>query len=216
MGGRRLGLARERLARLAERFRTDGEVLLLLGECELALGEREAALAAWARVAPSSPFFGRTALLRATHLINSGRYTPAEEILLDSLSRPAGPERYDLERALSRLYRFEGRWDDVRRVLRGSWSRANDRSGLLKELFFLDTTPVPVEALQLALEKADDGDDRVWLGRANQAILTGRFDDAAGWLDKCVGRRPERPRGLEGAARPGDGDRRPSAFLGRT
>ena len=129
MNAGRLGVARERLARLAERFQSDGEVHVLLGECELARGNREDALAAWARVAPSSEHFGRAALLRATHLINSGRYTPAEEILLQALVQPARPERYELERALSRLYRFQGRSDDVRRVLRGSWTRALDRAG---------------------------------------------------------------------------------------
>jgi enediyne biosynthesis protein E4 len=193
MEARRFGVARERLARLAERFTNDGETLLRLGECELALGNRERALSAWARVASSSPFFGRAALLRATHLINSGRYTPAGEVLLESLSQPAWPEQFELERALSRLYRFEGRSDDVRRALRGSWSRAPNPAAILKELWFHDTTPVPVEALLLALEKADQGDDRVWLGRANQAILTGRFGDAAGWVDRCVARRPFDP-----------------------
>jgi tetratricopeptide (TPR) repeat protein len=189
----RYGAARERLVRLASGWSNDGEVLLLLGECELAKGNRDLALAAWAKIARSSTFFGKAALLLATHLINSGRYTAAEEVLLESLANDALPERYERERALSRLYRFEGRSDDVRRVLRGSWSRAPDPVGVLKELWFHDTTPVPVEALQLALTKADDADDRVWLGRANQAILTGRFDEAAGWLDRCLGRRPVDP-----------------------
>jgi tetratricopeptide (TPR) repeat protein len=186
----RFGAARERLARLASSWTTDDEVFLLLGECELAKGNREQAIAAWSRIGSSSPLFGKAALLRSTHLINSGRYTPAEAVLLEALADSAYPERYELERALSRVYRFEGRTDDVRRVLRGSWPRAADPAGVLKELWFHDTTPVPVEALQLALEKADDTDDRVWLGRANQGILTGRFPYAAGWIDRCLLRRP--------------------------
>src|SRR5436305_633237 len=104
---KRFGVAGERLARLADHWPADGEVLLLLGECELARGRREAALAAWARVPPASPSFARAALLRATHLINMGKYTPAEEVLLTALAREAtGPaQRYELERALSRVYR---------------------------------------------------------------------------------------------------------------
>ena len=31
----------------------------------------------------------------------------------------------------------------------------------------------------------------MWLGRGNHAILTGRFDEAAQWLDRCLTRRPE-------------------------
>ena len=57
----------------------------------------------------------------------------------------------------------------------------------------LDHSPLPAEALQVALDKADDDDDRVWLGRANHALLTGRFADAADWLDRCLRRRPDDP-----------------------
>src|SRR5262249_40867368 len=149
----RYGAARERLARLAEGWPEDGEVLLLLGECELGRGRRAAALAAWAQVPPASPSFARAALLRATHLINMGQYTSAEELLTAALARPAlaGADRYEPERAVRRLYRFEGRQDEVRRVLRASWCRAPDPAGVLKELFLLDQSPIPAEALQLAL-----------------------------------------------------------------
>jgi enediyne biosynthesis protein E4 len=69
----RFAVAQKQLSRLGRTWTGSGEVDLLLGECELARGQRELALAAWARVPPTSPFFGRGALLRATHLINSGR-----------------------------------------------------------------------------------------------------------------------------------------------
>src|SRR5262249_26374912 len=36
-------------------------------------------------------------------------------------------------------------------------------------------------------------DDRVWLGRANLAIRSGRFDEARSWLDACRQRRPGDP-----------------------
>jgi enediyne biosynthesis protein E4 len=191
----RLGAARQRLVRLADSWAVDGEVLLLLGECEVGSGRREAALTAWARIPPASPFFARAALLRATHLINMGRYTPAEEVLITALSRPdlARADRHELERTLSRLYRFEGRQDDIRRVLRASWCRSPDPVGVLKELFLLDHSPIPAEALELALEKADGRDDRVWLGRANLALLAGDFDAAAAWLGRCLERRPDDP-----------------------
>jgi tetratricopeptide (TPR) repeat protein len=190
MTAKRFAIAREQLVGLATTYAGDSEVQFLLGECELARGNREEALAAWAKVGKSSPFFGRAALGRATHLINSGRYRLAEEVLIDSLADRDRPERFELERAQSRLYRFEGRTDDVRRVLRSSFAQAPDPASILRELWFHDTTPVPVEALLLALEKADASDDRVWLGLANQAILTGRFADAATWIDRCLAARP--------------------------
>ncbi len=193
MGAGRFGVASARLSRLAPRWTNKGEVFLLLGESELKRGHREEALAAWAKLPPSSPFFGQASLRRATDLTNTGHYRPAEEALLQALAAPAPAPRYELERALSRVYRFEGRFDDVRRVIRGSWSRSVIPAGDLKELWALDHSPMPVESWRIALEKADDNDDRVWLGRANVAILTGRFAEAVPWLDRCALGRPDDP-----------------------
>ncbi len=199
-------LASARLSRLSERWTNDGEVYLLLGESELERGRNEpsdrrteaqaagaAALAAWARVPAESPYFGRASLFRATHLINTGRYTPAEEVLLTALAQPRDATRYELERALSRLYRFQGRFGEVREIVRGSWSVSTTPAADLKELWSIDHSPMPVEAWKRALDAADGDDDRVWLGRANAAIMTGRFDLAAPWLERCLSRRPEDP-----------------------
>jgi enediyne biosynthesis protein E4 len=195
-----------RLSRLAERWTNDGEVLILLGESELARAQNEpperraeaeaaasAALAAWAKVPRSSPHFGRASLLRATRLINTGRYTLGEEVLMTALADPSVAPRYELERALSRLYRFQGRFDEVREIIRGLWARSPTPAGELKELWTLDHSPMPVEAWRRSLEAADGDDDRVWLGRANVEITTGRFDEAAPWLDRCLTRRPDDP-----------------------
>jgi tetratricopeptide (TPR) repeat protein len=189
----RTGAAHVRLTALAKRWTNNGEVYLLLGECELARNQREEALAAWARIAPKSPFFGRAAVLRATHLINIGRYTPAEELLLQALDKPDDSTRYDLEKTLSRVYAFEGRFDDFRRVLRASWCRSTNPAAVLNELWTSDNSPMPVEAVEKALDAADNADDRVWLARANHAILTGHSDVAAEWLNRCLERRPSDP-----------------------
>ena len=47
--------------------------------------------------------------------------------------------------------------------------------------------------MEAGIDAADGDDDRVWLGRANAAITTGRFDEAAPWLERCLSRRPEDP-----------------------
>jgi tetratricopeptide (TPR) repeat protein len=189
----RPGRARELLAHLGNHWSNQGEVFLLLGNCELARGRREEAIKAWARVPGGSPYRAQAAVAAATHLINSGRYTPAEAMLTGALANAPEDERYGLERILTRLYRFEGRFDDVRRVLRASWCRSSDPAGVLKELWLLDHSPMPVAAWRTALDKADDEDDRVWLGRANAAMLTGDFAAAATWLDRCRERRPDDP-----------------------
>jgi tetratricopeptide (TPR) repeat protein len=193
MAARRFGLAQQRLAQLASRFGVDDQVLLLTGECELERGHREAALEYWAKVSRQSPFFARAAMLSASQWINTGRYKSAEELLNAAVVRASAADRDELDRALSRLYRFEGRLDDVRRILRGSWWRSADPAGVLKELWLLDHSPMPVEAWQRALDAADDQDDRVWLGRANVAILTGRLPIATDWLDRALARRPDDP-----------------------
>jgi thioredoxin-like negative regulator of GroEL len=193
MDAGRYGLAREILSRLAERWTDHGEVFLLLGECELLRGRREEALATWAKVPLTSPSFARAARYRASNLIHTGRYSSAEATLLQALANPGPSGSSDLERELNQLYRFEGRFDDMRRVLRASWWRSADPTGVLKELWMLDHSSIPIEAWQLALDKADNDDDRVWLGRAHHAILVGRFHDAADVLQRCLKRRPYDP-----------------------
>jgi enediyne biosynthesis protein E4 len=206
LAGGHHALASSRLSRLAARWTNDGEVYLLLGESELERGRNEPperraeaqaaaarALAAWSKVPRSSPYYNRACLLRATHLINTGHYTPAEETLLQAIEDPQASLRYELERALSRLYRFEGRFDEVREIVRGAWSRSPTPAGDLKELWTLDHSPMPVEAWKKALEAADGDDDRVWLGRANVAITTGDWGEAAPWLERCIEKRPDDP-----------------------
>ena len=138
-----------RLARLAERWANDDEVLFLLGECEVARGRRDDALAAWAKIPRPSPLL-RGPRPAPGHSDQHGKYTRRPRKSCSALARPglAGPDRYELERASSRLYRFEGRQDDVRRVLRASWGRSPDPAGVLKELLLLDHSPIPAEALQ--------------------------------------------------------------------
>jgi enediyne biosynthesis protein E4 len=190
LSAKRFGLARQRLARLAERWTIDGEVLFLLGNSELALGKRDDALVSWARVPASSPFSGRAVMARASRVVETGRYAPAESLLLEALADPSLHGRYDLERALIRVYRHQGRYHDVRPLIRASWCRAPQPALVLKELWGFDLAPKPVELLKSSLAMADKDDDRAWLGWANHAILTGQFAEASSWLERCLSRRP--------------------------
>ena len=193
MNAKRYGSARERLSRLAEHWTNHGEVFLLLGECELQRGRREEALAAWAKVLPSTPFFARAARFRASSLIQMGKYSPAEELLLRALAEPEAADLYELDRELNQLYRLQGRIDDRRRVLRASWCRSDDAVGVLRELWMLDHSAIPVEIWSFELDHADNDDDRAWLGRAHHAIKTGNFRAAGRWLEGCVKKRPDDP-----------------------
>jgi tetratricopeptide (TPR) repeat protein len=126
-----------------------------------------------------------------TILTNMGRYSQAEAVLE---SARGCPPSHELDQALVRLYRFEGRLDEVRRLVRASWGRAPHPPVALRNLWTHDNSPFPVESWEdRALNNADQDDDRVWLGRAVVATLTGRFSDATRWLDACQKKRPEDP-----------------------
>jgi thioredoxin-like negative regulator of GroEL len=206
---RRFGLASQHLGRLAESGSDDGEVLFLLGKSEMMLGKRDAALAAWSRVPASSPYFGKAVVSTAAHFIDAGQYADAESTLLaawEGTAQEAG--RHELELELSRLYRLQGRFRDVRTRLRASWCRAPNPMAVLKELWTLESGPRPLDRLKRSLTKAAQDDDRVWLGWANHAILSGEHATARTWLERCLSRRPDDPAvwqaGLDRAMAAGD------------
>lgn len=185
------GTARARLLELEKQYPGNGEIEYQLGICEEARERRDQAMLAWSRVPVQSPFASLAAAKRATMLTNLGRYSEAEAALDFVRGRPPTVE---FDQALARLYRFEGRLDEVRRLVRASWGRAPYPAVILRDLWTHDKSPFPVESWEeRALNNADQKDDRVWLGRAVVATLTGRFDEAARWLDRCAEKRPDDP-----------------------
>ncbi len=74
-----------------------------------------------------------------------------------------------------------------------AWVGAPDQGELLQDLWKQDTEPEPVEGWKILLDAANPNDDRVWLGRARRAILTGQLEEAATWLERCRARRPDDP-----------------------
>ncbi len=134
--------------------------------------------------------FGKMMLLAHSIIKREARQTGRRGIVLKSWRGPAGGLCLRLP---GRRYRFEGRFADVRQVLRRSWCRSPDPAGVLQELWLLDHSPMPAEAWGAALEKANGEDDRVWLGRARLSLLTGKFPESARWLSRCEKRRPDDP-----------------------
>jgi tetratricopeptide (TPR) repeat protein len=64
----------------------------------------------------------------------------------------------------------------------------------LRNLWSLDFDPYTVEKIKQTLEKARRSvpdDDLVWLGLADLAARTGRFDEAGEWLTRCEQARPD-------------------------
>jgi tetratricopeptide (TPR) repeat protein len=190
--------ARERLGRLLGYRGAESEVAYHLGLCEEAAGRPGAAMMAWNRIAPESPYASlaaqhRDVLLRRYH--DEGRFAQLEE-LLDIVRQADGPEAVEAGQSLARLLRFECRFDELRKVLREEWARSSDPYRTLHELWLLDVDPVPIEMVRGVLDQAAaraPGDDRVWLGKANLAIWSGQFEEADRWIRACLDRRPRDP-----------------------
>jgi enediyne biosynthesis protein E4 len=185
--------ARKRLAEFSRSHTGQGEVEYELGVCELKLGRPAAALAAWERIGQSSPYAAKAALQRATVVIETGRFTLAEEILDRALVHSTGVDSLRLLQKLAMLCEIEGRTDEMRANLIESWRYSDAPAALLRQLSRQDLAKMPLLTLRQYLEKGASDDDRVWLGRANLATKTGQLDVAAKWLNSCLERRPNDP-----------------------
>jgi tetratricopeptide (TPR) repeat protein len=186
IGENRHGAALLRLKRLDE---NDAEVNYRIGLCEQALKHPEKALRAWEQVAADSPFAIQAAVARGTLLINLRRFRPAEDLLEAMLQKYDDPT---VRRTLDRLYRLESRIADLRVLQQEGWRTAGGTVADLKTLWNLDASSWPIDGLKTVLAPPSD-DDRVWLGRANLALLTGHHDEATHWLDECLKRAPNDP-----------------------
>ncbi|MGE3818260.1 MAG: FG-GAP-like repeat-containing protein, partial [Isosphaeraceae bacterium] len=190
--------ARGRLNRILTVRPSMAEVYHQLGLCEEAAGRPDLALACWARITPGSPVFSKAARNRDRLLqdfLDRGRFGALEELLV-VVRQGAGADALEATRSLIRLLRFQGRFDEVKRLLREEWAAAEDPSRPLRELWALDAEPPPLGMVEGILDRAASrapDDDRVWLGRANLATWAGRFDEADTLLTNCLARRAEDP-----------------------
>jgi enediyne biosynthesis protein E4 len=194
MDAGKYGPARDRLVRLAVRWPSSGEVNYRIGLCEQARGRHDAALAAWAQV-PADTTEGGLASVAAGQLqLKRGRLALAEHHLKAARSQP-GSHGSLASQLLANLLSLEGRVDEVRPLI-SEMNMDRDPAVVLIRLWKIDNDPYPIEALRNQLEdaarKAPD-DDRVWLGRANLAIRTGQYGEAAKWIDACRRQRPVDP-----------------------
>src|SRR5438045_1556568 len=105
--------ARPRLARLVNWWPSGGEAELLLGVCEQELGRLDAALAAWARIPPTSPLAEEAALRRGEVEMDRGRLAVAEAVFQTALGRP-GPRGTEVRHDLVQLLWRQGRIDEAR------------------------------------------------------------------------------------------------------
>jgi enediyne biosynthesis protein E4 len=188
--GGRYHLARQRLSVLTRQRPGSSEATYQLGLCEEKLGHFDAALRAWSEVAPDSALYIQASIGRVLVLMNSGRFSQAEE-LLASLPRGKGPYAGHLQQQFQDVLRTEGRMQECRRLIAQAWPGSSDPPGVLKGLHLLETSPFPVDFVKEAIKRGPADDDRIWLAQAHLAIWAGRFADAARWLDACEKKRPD-------------------------
>ena len=181
--------ARQQLAELTKRRPGSTEAAYQLGLCEDVLGHKAAAMKIWSGIAPGSPFFIQAALGRVLLLMNAGKFSPAEDLLL-SLPRNRGAYAGHVRSQLELLLRIEGREKEARSLIVESWPGGAGPSDVLKRLFMLEDAPFPLDYVREALARGDQNDDRFWLGRANLATWCGRYEEANRWLDPCERRGP--------------------------
>jgi tetratricopeptide (TPR) repeat protein len=184
-----------RLEKLAAHWPGRANVEYSLGTCQAALGRIDAALSAWARVPRDSPLAARAILGRAKLALEHGRLAIAEESA-ELLLADTGEVGAQAASLADQVDLFTGRGRAIINRIERRWPVSPDQAGLLRLHWQLDSQPTAILAIRDALDRmaaeAPD-DDRVWLGRANLAIATGRFDEADELLKKCAGRRPDDP-----------------------
>ncbi len=196
----RHGHAARKLVALSAWKPDSDEAAYLLGVCEKARGQPLAAFQAWERVSPGSSFGSRAIRARMDLLIERGRLTDAENLILNATAdrRLDGSE---VRLFLGLVYSLEGRIEEGRDLIESCWDRLNEagegaseRAIHLVRLHIQLWRETPsVDAVRSFLDQVSRSapdDDRGWLGKAKLAIRQGMYDEAAKRLEACLQRRP--------------------------
>ncbi len=193
MAAGRLDRAREALLTLEARRPGRADILLQLGLCLELEQKPSEALNAWGRVASGTADAGPLLIRRGNLAIQRGQLAVAEDSFSRALLEP-GTNRDEALSGLARVLRFQGRTEELRARLTMALAYSVVPAELLRELWLLDTEPLPIEGLRAYLEMATreaPGDHRVQLGLAHLATRTGRFDEARRLLDQLLAARSD-------------------------
>jgi enediyne biosynthesis protein E4 len=201
MGAGRHALAARKLAAILARNPRSDDAAYLLGKCEKARGRIDEASLAWARVPPGSSFAYSAIEDRIQLQIDRGQLADAEQVIVDML-KDSRFDGLDLPGAFVPIYLAQGRVEEAKRLIEVRWNRINDHGdGALEQAINLVRAYVDLRGKTTSIEATrallDDAarlapkDDRISLGRANLAIRTGSYEEAARWLESCRQRRPD-------------------------
>jgi tetratricopeptide (TPR) repeat protein len=189
-------VATRRLHRLSWLAADDPELEYWRGVCAEAEGRIDTALEFWSQIPKGSRRWIDATMRSARHSLARGRFARAEDLLLQFQPPRGHPAAADHEQMLLQLYLFTIRYDELQRRKVQEWSQLQRPETLRMHWIIDDHRSFPVGATRDRLEEAGreaPDDDRVWLGKANLATRTGRKEEAAGWLNRCLERRPQDP-----------------------
>ena len=197
----RYATATRELSALLARSPESDRANYLLGVCEKSLGRAREADAAWAAIPADSPFNGRAFAGRADLLIEQGRFADAEQLITRATDE-FGSEGSARRMILIPIFVQQGRAQDAKRLIESRWRTLDAQGeGTIEQAVNLARLHMemrwnvpPAVTLREYLEQVGrlaPDDDRIWLGRANLAIRTGSYDEAARWIDDCLRRRPD-------------------------
>ncbi len=101
-----------------------------------------------------SPRGLNAAIARARTLVGDlGRFAEAESVL-DRVVAEAGPRAVDHRYLLTQLFYWEGRLDEMRRLVQEGWSASPNRAGNLRSLWQIDSAVMMVDLVQNSVEQA--------------------------------------------------------------
>ncbi len=135
-------------------------------------------------------------MARARTLVGDlGRFSDGERVLETLLGDP-GPHQEETRHTLAELYFWEGRRDEMRRLIESKYSSASDPAVELQNHWKIDNAVTLVESIGTEVGHAAGlagDDDRVWLAEASLALEAGKFELAADRLKRCLRARPNDP-----------------------
>jgi enediyne biosynthesis protein E4 len=174
-----------RLQSLSARWPRRAEVEYRLRVREAALGHVDAALTAWERVPRDSPGYPRATLNRARLALDHGRLAIALASLVPILV-DNGQVGAQASQLADQVDLFMGRRRAISRRIEQWWAVSSDQAALLRLHWQLDSQPSSTLAMSEALDRMAlhaPEDDGVWLGRAELATASGRYDETDAFLD---------------------------------
>lgn len=196
MSAGRFATAARKLDAVLDRYSKSDEAAYLLGVCEWQSGDLRGAAAAWTRIEPGSPSSERALAAYAQALFSRGRLRALEEFV-STVCRDARHDATGVRALLIPSLRQTGRVAEAQQLAAARWRYLAETGRASRDLAVrmlrmhieLADRPPSIEswrAFNIESSRRAPDDDRVWLSRADLAIMVGDLDEANRWIQACL------------------------------